>query len=84
MAMAGTPVRGEPLVAEVAGRAQAEAARLELAVELRHAAFELAPLDAHPEVADAQRKELLVAQGDPGGIHSGRDSNPLASAAPEL
>ena len=77
-------LRAEPFVAEIAGGADGQAARLELAIEARHAAFERAPLDPHREVADAQGKELLVSQGDPGGIHSGETSNPLASAAPEL
>ena len=66
-------VGAEPLVAEIAGRPDGQAARLELAVELRDARLEGAALDAHAEVADAEREELLVSEGGPGRIHSGRE-----------
>ncbi len=77
-------LRAEPFVAEIAGRPDGQAARLELAVELGHARLEVAAFDPYPEVADAQGEEFLVSKGDPGGIHSGESSNLLASRAPEL
>jgi len=66
----GHAVRAEPFVAEVAGRPQAEAARLELGVEALHARLELAARDAQVEIADAYAEELVVLQGRPGGIHA--------------
>ena len=74
-------LRAEPLVAEIAGRPDGQAASLELAVELGDARLEGAALDPYREVADAKGKELLVSEGGPGGIHSAESSNLLASGA---
>ena len=72
MAMAGTSSGENHSSPRKHGGPERQPARLELGVEPRHAAFELAALDPDAEVTDAPAEELLVAQRHPGGIHSGR------------
>ena len=71
--------RAEPFVAEIAGRADRQAASAELFVELRDARFERAPLDLDPQVADPEGEKLLVSEGGPGRIHPPKTS-PCESA----
>jgi hypothetical protein len=60
--MAGLAVGRLPLVRHVDHRLQAEVAGLQLLEQLRHPRRDLASLDLHGEVADADLQEVLVGQ----------------------
>ena len=64
---AGDAVRGEPLVGQPVVRAERQAARVELGVELRDPLLDLGAFDRQPEVAHADPQQLLVAERRPVG-----------------
>src|SRR5581483_10119593 len=75
------PRRREPLVAEIARRLELEPARLQLGVELRDPRLELRAFDAHAEIADAQREQLLVAIRGPGRLHHPAVARAISSSS---
>ena len=65
----GYAFRREPFVAQVAIGTHAHAAGGEILVKFADARFQFA-FDADAEIADAKREQLLVFEGDPGGLAS--------------